>query len=410
MTIFYITGGWGYGNKGDNAIFEGMQLSFKAKYPDAKLVITSYSQEEMKSQHDVISIPSVHRLLTNRSPLALVRWLSVGLWRLSGQPVWLAPSLRRHLQRMQEASVVVLGGGGYFNDAWPDMLRCRYVEFDLAHAAGTPVMLYGQTIGPFKQTTIVKSLARQLRRVAMIAYRDQQSLPVLQACGVPKEKIVYTADEANLLRPIIARSERGKSPPTLKIGVMVQNFRPHLSQTGPSPAGSIKDESAYRIALREALSALAGQQPLAAFTFIPSTRWDESFCKQIFEQMNQAMPGRAKMLANPSARQFIDACQAVDLMISTNMHPVILAATAGAPSVAISYHYKLDDYMCSIGLSDFSLKIDDFSADSLLEKCIDALARLEDLSQRVRMAHEAVCSAASRNMQGLETIVTSLNR
>lgn len=405
MTSFYITGGWGYGNKGDNAIFEGMRASFKEHYPNAKIVVTSYSPDEMKVQHGVAAITSVHRLLSIRSPLAALRWIGVAFWRMTGFRVLLVPSLLAHLHAMQRSSVVVLGGGGYFNDAWPDMLRCRYVELELANAVATPVLLYGQTIGPFSEATIGKSLARYLKRVAMIAYRDEQSLKVLQACGVPEERLVYTADEANLLVP--ADGAHTGTAASLTVGVMVQKFRPHLSQTGPSPMGCIGSESAYETALIEALVKLGANHPKLEYLFIPSTRWDEPFCQAVSDQVSGKLAGRVRMLADPTSQQFITACQSVNLMISTNMHPVILAATASAPSVAISYHYKLDDYMASVGLGDFVLRIDDFSGDSLLSACNAAILDLDALRNRVGTRHKAVRDAARRNMLALQRVAAT---
>lgn len=403
MTRFYITGGWGYGNKGDNAIFEGMRQSFSEKFPHAPLVITSFSQKEMLEQHGLESLPSVHRLLSVRKPLSVFRWLALAVWRLSGRRVLLVPSLRRHLNAMREASVVILGGGGYFNDAWPDMLRSRYVEFELAHAAGTPVMLYGQTIGPFSDATISKSLRSQLSRVAMVAYRDQQSLGVLMACGLNEAARMYTADEANLLIPV--PRPVGTQVEGVRIGVMVQKFRPHLSRSGPSAAGRIPTERAYADELVAALLTIADQQQSAQFVFIPSTRWDEPFCASIFNRFAERNSTRAMLLSDPNAKQFIAACQSVNLMVSTNMHPVILAATAGNPSVAISYHYKLDDYMQSIGLAGFVLRIDDFSAESLSARCMSALERLPELRDTVKEHHHKVKAAAQDNMRALQLVL-----
>ncbi|MDP3873733.1 MAG: polysaccharide pyruvyl transferase family protein [Methyloversatilis sp.] len=370
---FYITGGWGYGNRGDNAIFEGMRQSFKEHFPSARLTITSYSTVEMKEQHDISAIKSVHRLLGKRSPLGLFRWLGVILWRISGLRLLLVPSLRRHRALMKDASAVVMGGGGYFNDAWPDMLRSRYVEIDLARSVGTPIVIYGQTVGPFSQQTIQKSLKRYLGYVSRIAYRDAQSLKVLEAAGVPATRRVLSADEANLLavRPAVMARRPGR----LLIGVMAQKFRPHLGPSGPSDPGSIPDEQTYIQRIAEALLSLADAHPEIDYVFIPSTRWDEPVVAEVARRVSDALAERVTMVNDPDAHHFISLCQNVDLMISTNMHPVILAATASVPSIAISYHYKLDDYMAAVGQGDAIVRIDDFNSESLgkdLRRVFDA--------------------------------------
>lgn len=393
---FYITGGWGYGNKGDNAIFEGMRQSFSEAFPSERLIVTSYSRQEMREQHSIDAIESVHRLLGKRAPLGLFRWLGVMIWRMSGLKMLLVPSLKRHQKLMQNASAVVMGGGGYFNDAWPDMLRSRYVEIDLARSVGTPIIIYGQTVGPFSQQTINRSLKRYLGYVQRIAYRDAQSLKVLEAADVPESKRVLSADEANLLsvRPAVVP----KSPGKLLVGVMAQKFRPHLGPSGPSAPGSIPDEETYIQRVTDGLLLLAEARPDVEYVFIPSTRWDEPVVEDVANRVKSILQDRVTMVSDPDANQFISLCQNVDLMISTNMHPVILATTASVPSIAISYHYKLDDYMASVGQGDSIHKIDDFAADAIFENAKTILNSRAEIREDLGREHERVKIMARQNV------------
>lgn len=399
---FYLTGGWGYGNKGDNAILEGMRQSLSSRFPDDPLTVTSYSQAEMREQHGIDSIKSVHRLLWKRAPLGLLRWIGIFVWRATDLKVLLVPSLRKHQSLMRQARAVIMGGGGYFNDAWPDMLRSRYVEIDLARSVGTPVVIYGQTLGPFSKATIDRSLSRYLSYVTKIAFRDAQSLKVLEAAGVPENKRLLSADEANLLavRPPLEAKRVGRRV----IGVMIQKFRPHLGPSGPSPAGSIPDEGSYVQRIVEALGSVASKNPDIDYLFIPSTRWDESTVRRVADELKRNYVGRVKLISDPTADQFIRACQNVDLMVSTNMHPIILAATAGVPSVAISYHYKLDDFMASIGLSSCVIKIDDFDSSRLEGLLGDALLNMAGSSLTLTAFHENVKLMAQRNCDQVESL------
>lgn len=394
---FYLTGGWGYGNKGDNAILEGMRQSLSSCFPDDPLTVTSYSLVEMREQHGIDSIKSVHKLLGKRAPLGLLRWIGVALWRVSGFKVLLVPSLRKHRRLMSNARAVIMGGGGYFNDAWPDMLRSRYVEIDLARSVGTPVVIYGQTLGPFSKETIDRSLSRYLSYVNKIGFRDAQSLKVLEAAGVPESKRTLSADEANLLA---VRAPLEAKPPGRKtVGVMIQKFRPHLGPSGPSPAGSIPDEAAYVERIVDALRDVAAKHQDIDYLFIPSTRWDEPTVRKVADGVSKEFGNRTRMISDPTADQFIRACQHVDLMVSTNMHPIILAATAGVPSVAISYHYKLDDFMESIGISSYVLKIDDFNGNDLCKRIHSGLENARSNSEKISLHHAKVRVMAEKNIR-----------
>ena len=144
---------------------------------------------------------------------------------------------------------------------------------------------------------------------------------------------------------------------------MVQIFRPHLGAAGPSPAGRIASSEQYIAAISEALEQCLGRHPSLELHFIPSTTWDEPTCRLVFERLKGKAD--AHFHVGPHTTEFIDLCQGVDVMLSTNMHPIILATTAGKGSVAISYHYKLDDYMKSIDQGKNVVRIDDFSSAEL---------------------------------------------
>lgn len=405
----YVVGGWGYGNKGDNAIFEGMLQTFKARFSDYILCVTSFSPKETKEQHGISSLNSVHRLLAIRRPLSVFRWLAVYIWRVSGLRIMLSPALAEHIKLIKYSKAVVMGGGGYFNDEWPDMLRALYVVVDMAKLANKPIIVYGQTVGPFSEETINNSLKNYLKSFSMIAYRDVQSQTILKRAGVPDSKMILSADEANLLSVRASNpsgnpvNENGK----ISIGVMTQRFRPHLGIHGPTALGRIKSKQQYLSELARALVSIAKANLGSDYLFIPSTTWDEATCKEIFDEVKRAGVVNARFLSNPTADQFITACQSVDVMISTNMHPVILAATADKPSVAISYHYKLDDYMESIGLGEYIIRIDNFTVEDMVLRVQSALDKRHELGLEISERLKAIKELANRNGDSLEYAIKS---
>ena len=234
----YLTGGWGYGNKGDNAIFEGMMQTFNENDEIKDLIVTSYSPKETLHHHGMHAIDSIHGLLKIRRPMSWFRWISIFIWRLSKYKIMLSPALSNHIKKISESKAVVFGGGGYFNDEWPDMLRAKYFEMEVAAHHKTPTMIYGQTIGPFTDQTISKSLAPVLKRIDKIAYRDVQSKKILDKAQVPAEKCVLTADEANLLTHRSWEMPAALSKCQLVVGVMIQAaFKTSSCAHGPSEVG-----------------------------------------------------------------------------------------------------------------------------------------------------------------------------
>lgn len=401
----YLAGGWGYGNRGDNAIFEAMLETLCHAHPRENLLITSYSPQEIETHHGLEAIESIHSLLALRKPASWRRWLAVWFWRLTGRRVMLSRALSEHITLMKYSKVVLFGGGGYFNDAWPDMLRSMKVAIEMANSARTPVVLYGQTIGPFSDATISTSLRKILQGVEQVSYRDIQSKCVLEKAHVPDYKCNFTADEANLI------SARAWQRPTelikenIIIGVMIQELRPHLEPSGVSPKGRIFNAAQYENELLDVLVRIRDENKTLSFLFIPSTTWDEKQCRRIYAKLIDNSETNAVFLTQPSTQEFIGACQSVDIMISTNMHPIILAATASRPCVAISYHYKLDDYMLSIGLQNFVVRIDNFDSHLLLEKIHQAISERSSLAKVISDAHHVVKAKARNNLDSLNKVM-----
>lgn len=403
----YLVGGWGYGNRGDNAILEAMLQSISQKIPSAKFVVTSYSIEETKVNHNVDAILSLHSLLTIRLrkpfSLAIFRWLAIVLWRLSGYKIMLSPALNQHVKLIADSDVVVMGGGGYFNDAWKDMLRVLYFIIEVASVKNTPAMIYGQTVGPFAENSVASQLRHYLSKLSGIAYRDVQSKKIVDLCEQASISAL-TADEANLLTKRES-AQISADVPQLNVGVMIQKFRPHLGVQGETPQGRISDKQMYIQEVVDALLLIHERHQNIHFFVIPSTTWDEPMCQLIYSKLQERNIRNINLMPNLTADHFIAICQNIDVMISTNMHPVILAATANKPSIGLSYHYKLDDYMTSIGLEDYLLRIDNFSTIQLADKFDHLIEQLPLIKSSLSVKHNNIKLLAQGNSDMLVKIL-----
>jgi polysaccharide pyruvyl transferase WcaK-like protein len=415
--FLYLTGGWGYGNRGDNAIFAAMiqSLTTHGEYKLDELVITSYDPIETKIHNDVDSIKSLHKILTSerrlssfwdRFSLSFNFWhrFSLWLWRKTNHKILLSSALQKHLALLKNSRALIMGGGGYFNDAWPDMLYSKYAEIELAEYAKCPVVIYGQTVGPFSDEVIKQSLSKMLNKITAIAYRDEQSKGVLVKSHYNLNRSVLTADEANLLDKA-PNALFGATGEKIVIGIMIQNFRPHLGISGETGYSRINDKNQYYLEICDALNQVIKNLE-CHLVFIPSTTWDVKSNKRVYENIKLNDRSTIQFLDNLTTQDFIAASQQIDLMISTNMHPVILAATGSKPSVAISYHYKLDDYMKSIGLEEYVIRIDNFSVNELVNKINSAVSNKEKLANIVTKKHQEVKKMARKNMEMLNQIVT----
>ncbi len=405
IKAIYVSGGWGYGNRGDNAILKGTLESLRREIPDARLIVTSFDQEELEKGHGLASISSIHKMFSGRSLPAFIDRLSYRAWARTGKTRLLTPRIRKVMEELRGADLVLLAGGGYFNESWLDMAQAQFATIRMASHVGTPVVICAQSIGPFSEQTRQGVLREHLALVDFIAVRDAGSLELVRSAGVPVEKSILSADEANLISPPETSSTSASTAGRLRVGLMIQNFRFHDHEAGRSAPGSISNREQYRAAIIEALRSISSQVD-AEFRMIPSTTWDEGFCLDVYRAL-LAQGINISYVKHPAVDEFILNCQDVDIMVSTNMHPVIIAATAGKPSLALSYHYKTDKFMASVGLQDYCLRIDNFTPQELAGKFVEMARTRDALSQSVRQHHEKVKEKARTNIGTIAAMFTA---
>ena len=186
------------------------------------------------------------------------------------------------ITELEKSDILLMAGGGYFNDRWRGSFVSRLAEMWAGKATGCKVMIYGQTVGPFASKLASRVLPASLRNnVDHIGYRDVQSEKVLRKFGFPMDRTTLTADEANLLPlaldQVSAESESEVKPKTL--GVMIQKFRPYESAEGTENFGEVRTVDEYIKRVVASLVRLHNETG-ASLLFLPSTTWDTGFCRE----------------------------------------------------------------------------------------------------------------------------------
>lgn len=135
----------------------------------------------------------------------------------TGHTLFVGREARRFLDHLKTADLLFnVGGGNIREHSWVRSLP-RFGTFSICKIFGIPVILSGQTIGPFESWISKKVAAFFLNRVDMISLRDTTSLRVLQDMAVNKPVIKETADDAILL-PVASREEIEAALANEKIG------------------------------------------------------------------------------------------------------------------------------------------------------------------------------------------------
>lgn len=352
-----LSGYYGCGNTGDEAVLAGIVESFARRAGVGRADLTVFSADPTATTRD--------------HGLRAVDRMDLGL-------------LRRTLQ---ESDLLLSGGGSLLQDTTSLRSLVYYLWIvRLALRSKTPVMFYAQGVGPLRRP-VARLLTRLVAdRVGHITVRDEESAALLRRIGVRKPPIEVTADPAFVLRPEeperTARrlAEAGVPDDRPLIGIALRPWRP------PEPAPAAYARLVERIAQE------AGGHPLLLPMQPPG---DVALAAQI----TGLVPGRASLLRAPlSPRAALGIIGALSGLVAMRLHALIFGAIGGVPLVALDYDPKVGQLMRLLGQSERAVGLADFSAEGVAVQMAAALAEGEPLRERLRASAQALAERALVNV------------
>lgn len=380
-----ISGGWGYGNLGDDAILATAITALQTAFSGCEIDVLTYdlADSAIHAQPGV----SLHRCLHSYTDLSAAefsfrkiskpygfraRWMLTKSWQFSNSQLW---SNQWNFSRLateiegiiRDADLFVVAGGGYFNERWMSKAWSHVTEMNVACKFGVPYLVWGITIGNFSEGTVKSAAYGALKNAVMVAVRDEFSIQEMARNGVQARYIPDIALLEN--RPPVQRNLSAPMP--ISLGIVVvrarESFRNNLCS-----------------AITQVLSQTAGGVRLIlsrrwAGDLMASVRFQETFVNAGI-QPNVVIPASHSRLEEELAN--------CDLVISENLHGMILATRNHVPIVVINNHEKgtpnynkIVSFVEQAGVSDAVVSAETDAA-TLREKIEDAIAERENFSRR----------------------------
>lgn len=312
-----ISGYYGYGSLGDEAVLEQITESLQENVPDCRIGVLSARKGHQNGA------PNTHRI-GRTNPLAI-------LWAL----------LRCRL--------FISGGGSLLQDTTSKRSLFYYTAIiRAARFLGARVFIYANGIGPISNS---KRAETALQCAHAISVRDLDSFYAVLAMGIAPERVMLSADPIFLLRPDISGTcsfPYGKN-------YFVVSLRTCCN-------GEIEESI-----LVNACKKLKGEGLEAVFVSMQDSL-DRDLCMRVCRACGGVMA--EKMTASAFAK-FLSGAQFV---ISMRLHCILMAALSGTPAVALSYDCKIDSAMEYLEEST-TLDAFFFTERMLLEACRSASSR-----------------------------------
>jgi len=368
-------------NRGDGMIVSQMIALFRARGCEVRVISDDPGDRDRLDAHWVA--PLVPTWGEGRGTLARVRRIARIL------RAWAAPPAAHESFRW--ADLVVSAGGGYLYDDGGASSRMnimmRLLPLRTGLRAGLPVVLFSQSIGPFRARPWALLVASVLRRCRLVIVRERYSLGTCEALGI--SRLELCDDVAFVLEPGDQTPERIAAP---AIGVTVLNSLPGVGDDG---------YRAYRAALRDGLlGALRGRDEAVAVVSQVAVHGRDSDLAAARELASDLVAGgidaRFVDLGNAPDRAAVAFYEQLDLVVASRLHSGILALCAGTPVIGLSYLPKTDGVLERAGFPDLVLPAGRLEPDMLAATLRGALERRDELRADLARRLPALRAGAAR--------------
>ena len=359
-TTIMISGYYGFGNAGDEAILAAIIQELKAGIPDVEIIVLSESPDSTTKEHGV---------------LAHDRKDYFGIYKLMG-----------------EIDLLLSGGGGLIQDVTGFTTVVYYLSIVyLALMRRKKVMLFAQGLGPVRLGKS-KMIARHImNKVSLISYRDEKSKKLSKEIGISTPPIFVTADPVFALKPAPGEildpivQELGITRDSLNIGISI---RPWVAKTD------------YINIVSQVADMVAKEHNANVYLFPFQESQDTEPCKKILTKMVH----RTKLVPRTySIPAMMGLLGKMDMILGMRLHSLIFAAVQNIPAVGISYDPKVTNLMDYLELP--YIKINRLSFDQLLETVNETITNREKIKKALPEKINVYKEEALRNFELVKALV-----
>ncbi len=353
---FVISGYYGYGNSGDEALLLAMIQHLKNQLPSAKICVLSKEPKETEATYGV---SAVHRY----------RYFAIK-------------------KAIKKAKLFISGGGSLLQDVTSSRsLRYYLILLKEAQKAGTPIMLYANGIGPVNKPKNRLAVKKVLNQVDTITLRESASQGELKEMGVSLTNVKVTADPALSLCSVAKdavdgiMAEEGIEPGEKLFGISVRPWK------NSSPD--------FERLLGETITEVCNSRQLVP-VFIPM-QYPEDL--EYSKKIASLIPMKSYVLpkSRPAA-ELIGLISRMEVMLAERLHSLIYAADALVPTVGLSYDKKVDAFMEYIGIGT-AVSVESFSTEEALQAIYAALDARETISKELAEKSAELSEKAKENAE-----------
>ena len=316
MSRLLISGYYGYGNAGDEAILASMVAAFRSSLPGVSITVISHNPNATRREHSVEAVSRIE--------------------------------LPAFLSALAHADALLTGGGSLLQDVTSVRSLVYYLGvMATAKALGKRVMVFANGFGPVTSRQGRFMARHVLDRVDIATFRDANSLDEVRGLGVSRPRMELTADPAFLLDELTSDEQRSKAQAGADEALRVSGMPP---TGGPVVGISLRPwkhaAPSFTGSMRAAIQSLVAGG--ARVVLLPlHLREDLGFCDDLARRSGGSV---FVIRSRLEARAVMELIGRLDVLVGMRLHSLIFAVSKGLPCAAIPYDPKVSSLVDAIGL------------------------------------------------------------
>jgi polysaccharide pyruvyl transferase WcaK-like protein len=257
----------------------------------------------------------------------------------------------------------------YWVFTWWSMLFERTIEIMVAKSLGKPVVMFPNSVGPFR-TWIGRFLTRlALDNCEAIIIRDPISYEIINSLRIKSRKFL-TSDMALLYQPKTKATQETVNRPAIGVCPGIYSF-----------SISTKQIEKYVIEHARALDTAIERYKVHVYLlphYVSGFEYDDfEISNMILNNMKNQKS--VQILRVDNLENFKLLINQMDLIISSKMHPAVLAVSAHVPAISIVYDHKQVGFFKDLNLSEFVVLIQNMTGNVLFSKISSAWFKKEKI-------------------------------
>jgi polysaccharide pyruvyl transferase WcaK-like protein len=406
------------GNLGDGAIMDAVISNIRRRLPDAPIYGITMNPVDTLQRHGIQSFPlyantppdywlapqdSIDSMpAENHRPSGkngvvgrVAKWLARGgravarLLLPRGWPWFIRTEVSHVLQGfyfLKNVDYLIVNGGGQLSEYWGGRFVQPYALMKwaiLARLRGARPIFLSVGFGSLDSRLSRFFVRRALSLAAYRSYRDPGSRDLIKRAGFRRNDLVYP-DLAYSLPLDGYRLDPAGRPAGRVVGVS-----PFGHRHPQYPLGKTRDYSAYEAYIRKMVAIVQWLVTKGyRVSMWTSVQFDPVAVDDLWDKLTaESSPEIMKSIerhAVTTVRGYLEHAAAVDVMVASRLHGVLLAQLVGTPALALSYERKVDVQMELVGQSEFCLGVDHLQV-AEFQECFNRLeASLDSAREQIQ--------------------------